>query len=250
MAGSEETAREVLELLARHRSVRRFTDAPVPDADVHAAVSSGQCAATSSNLQAYCLFRVRRDDQRDALVELTGGQPWVRECGAFFVVCGDARRLRLAAERHGLPREENLESFLLCTIDAALFAQNLALAFEAQGYGICFIGGLRNRLDEVDELLAVPPDVYPLFGLCVGRPGEDPGRRPRMPVEAALEDGAWRPRAGIETLVEAYDRTMAAYYDERGKPGYDWSTGSAKKFRRPARPGLKTYFEGKGASFG
>ena len=67
-----------------------------------------------------------------------------------------------------------LEAFLVAVVDASLFAQNLCIAFESLGYGICYIGGLRNRLDEVDGLLELPHGVYPLYGLCVGRPAEDP----------------------------------------------------------------------------
>jgi nitroreductase len=240
----------VLDAQRQHRSVRRFLDESVPDEDVSTAVASAQCAATSSNLQAYSLYRVRRPEQRERLVELTGTQPWVRDCGAFFVVSGDARRLALAAKRAGLPREENLESFLLCVIDATLFAQNLALAFESMGYGICFIGGLRNHLTEVDALLGVPRDVYPLYGLCAGRPAETPRRRPRMAVEAVLEDGRWQDERELADRIAAYDIVLGRDYTARGKPGYDWSTGVAKKFRAPSRPELAAYYRSKGARLG
>ncbi len=236
-----------LELLRHHRSVRAYRDEAVGDADILRAVEAAQCAATSSALQAYGLLRVRDDAQRRRLAELTGDQAYVASCPAFFIVSGDSRRLRLAAREHGLERGENLESFLLCVIDAALFAQNLCLAFEAQGYGTCFIGGLRNRLEEVDRLLAVPEGVYPLFGLCVGRPAEDPGKRPRFMPEAILEDGAWHPESELKSQIEAYDARMRTYYADRGKPGHDWSTGVAKKFRRPSRPELAAYYRSKGA---
>lgn len=239
----------VLACMARHRTVRRFETRPVADRDVRRAVEAAQMAATSSNVQAYALLRIRDAERRARLVELTGGQPQVGAAGAFFVVCGDQRRHRLLAEREERPFEPNFESFLLAVIDASLFAQNLALAFESTGFGICYIGGLRNRLPEVDELLGLPDDVFPLFGLCVGYPAQDPGQRPRLPLDAVLFEEEYPSDEALLERIAAYDRTMAAYYAARGKPGYDWSGGISRKFARPNRAHLLAYYERKGARF-
>lgn len=239
----------VLACMARHRTVRRYEDRPVDDADVRRAVAAAQMAATSSNIQAYALLRVRDAERRARLVELTGGQPQVSSAGAFFVVCGDQRRHRLLAEREGRPFEANLETFLLAAVDASLFAQNLALAFESMDLGICYIGGLRNQLPEVDALLELPADVFPFYGMCVGYPAEDPGQRPRLPVDAVLFEEDYPSDEVLLERIAAYDRTMAAYYAARGKPGYDWSGGISRKFARPVREHLLAYYERKGARF-
>ena len=240
----------LLDQMARHRSVRDFQPEPVAEQDILRAVETAQSAATSSALQGYTLFRVRNDAHREQLVDLCGGQPWIRSSGAFFCLCIDTRRWDQAARLHELPLEENFESFLLGALDTALFAQNLALAFESLGYGTCFIGGLRNRLPEVDRLLEVPPRVMPLFGLCVGRPASDPGQRPRLAPSAVLQDGVWASDQEVRGQVAEYDQRMRDYYERRGKPGYDWSTGAAKKFRTPLRPDLPAYLEAKGARLG
>ena len=54
--------------------------------------------------------------------------------------------------------------------DAALFAQNMVVAFESMGYGTCYIGGLRNDLQALHEVLDTPEGVWPLFGLLKGVP--------------------------------------------------------------------------------
>ena len=239
----------VIDCIARHRTVRRYADRPVPDADVRRAVEAAQMAATSSNIQAYGLLRVRDAERRARLVELTGGQPQVASAGAFFVVCGDQRRHRLLAEREGRAFEPNLETFLLAAVDAALFAQNLVLAFESMGYGICYIGGLRNELPKVDALLALPADVFPFYGLCAGWPAEDPGQRPRLPVDAVLFEERYPDDAAMLEQIGAYDRVMAGYYAARGKPGYDWAGGISRKFARPSREHLFEYYRSKGARF-
>ena len=53
---------------------------------------------------------------------------------------------------------ESTEKFMVALIDAALAAQNAAIAAESMGLGICYIGGIRNKLDEVKDLLKTPEE--------------------------------------------------------------------------------------------
>lgn len=242
--------RLVLAHMARHRSVRRFSGAPLADADLADAVRAAQMASTSSWVQAYSLVRVRDAAERATLAELTGGQPQVAQAGAFLVVCADVRRHRLIAERAGRPLARNLESFLVAVIDAALFAQNLALALEAQGHGMCFIGGLRNDSAAVDALLEIPADVFPLFGLCAGEAADDDPHvtRPRLPLEAVLGDGRYPDDDAMLAAVDAHDAEVAEHYAARGKPGYTWTGGLVRRLERPLREHLATYYKEKGAA--
>ena len=173
----------VLDLMARHRSIRAFERTPVPDDHIERAVRAAQCASTSSWIQSYHLVQVVDPGERKQLAALASGQAQVHEAGALFVVCGDTRRHELVAEDADATRHVTDEVLLLAVIDASLFAQNLTLAFEAMGYGACYIGGLRNDLDGVDDLLELPFGVLPLFGLTVGIP-RDPSatRRARWAV--------------------------------------------------------------------
>ena len=74
------------------------------------------------------------------------------------------------AEQAGVELEAlpYLESLLLGTIDAALAAQNAVVAMESLGLGSVYIGGIRNDIEGVAKELGLPPQVYPVFGLCVG----------------------------------------------------------------------------------
>lgn len=240
---------DVQRLLAAHRTIRRFADELVDDACVARCVAAAQQTSTSSNIQAYTLLRVRDAGTRAQLAELCGGQPQVERAGAFFVVCGDQRRHRLVAERAGVPYEPNLETFLLALVDASLFAQSLVTAFESEELGVCYIGGLRNRLPEVDRLLELPADVLGLFGLCVGVPAEVPARRPRLAPEAVVAEERYPDDARVLAAVDEYDERMRAYYAERGKPGWDWSGGLARKFQRRHREHLLEHYAEKGAAF-
>jgi len=238
----------VLERMAAHRSVRKYErGAPDPEL-IRRCVAAAQMAATSSNLQGYCLVQVDDARERATLRELCGDQAQVEQAGAFFVLCADQRRHRLVAADAGRPQAANLETFLLGVIDAALFAQNLALAFESQGLGCCFIGGLRNRLPEADALLELPEHVLPLFGLCAGLPAETPERRPRLAPESVWFRGRYPSDAELRAQIAEYDARMAAHYAARGLPGRDWSGAVWRRLARPLREHLRAFYTGKGAS--
>ena len=238
---------ETIDLLLAHRSIRRYTADEVPDEHVLAAVRAGQAASTSSAVQAYHLVQVTAPEVRDAIVEVTGGQTKVARSGAFFVVCGDVRRHRLVCADAGHPYDAGFEELLIAVIDASLFAQNLCVAFESMGYGICYIGGLRNDLAEVDRLLELPEGAYPLFGLCVGVPVETPVARPRLPVEAVFSKDRYPDDGAMRALIRGYDPVYRAYLEARGATPHGWSERIAKMHRRPSRTTVAPYFVGKGA---
>ncbi len=229
---------ETLSLIRNHRSVRSYKGDPVPADDIQRAVEAGQAAATSSAIQAYCLLHVTRPDERRELSELCGSQEHIAACGAFFIVCGDTHRHRLLAQRAGQHYDARLEAFLLAVIDATLFAQNLVLAFESMGYGICYIGGLRSNLPRIDRLLEIPEGVYPFYGLCVGAPAEQPAARPRLPARGVLFEDRYPDDEHILRIVDEYDPAA---------PG--WAERMVRKFTEPRRTDIGPYYHAKGANF-
>lgn len=238
----------ILEFLHAHRSIRRYTDEPVPDADIRTAVAAGQAASTSSAIQAYSVLHITRPEIRQQLAELTGPQEKVARAGAFLVICGDTRRHRLACTSAGTDYDARLEAFLLAVVDASLFAQNMALAFEAMGYGICYIGGLRNHIDAVDELIRTPEGVYPLYGMCVGRPAEAPGPRPRLPVDQVLHKDDWPDDNELMSGLDDYDATYRDYLEQRGASPRGWTEAMVRLFDHPARTQLAPHYTSKGAN--
>ena len=238
---------ETLELLSKHRSIREYADEPIPEAHIRAAVASGQAASTSSAVQAATIIQVTRDEERERLVALTGGQDKVARCGAFFVVCGDSRRHRLICARDGTEYDARMEAFLVTVIDASLFAQNVVIAFESMGYGVCYVGGLRNQLEAVGSLLSIPEGVYPLYGLCVGVPAESPLPRPRLPIEGVFFKDRYGSDAAVLAAVADYDAAYVPYMRARLGKDRDWSGSMRRKFEAPQRPGVARFYRSQGA---
>ncbi|MGV2885771.1 MULTISPECIES: oxygen-insensitive NADPH nitroreductase [Paenibacillus] len=241
---------ETIDLMMKHRSVRKFKPDPVSKEQLAAIVAAGQMASSSSSVQAYTIIAVTEQEQKAKMAELAGNQSYVNECPVFLVWCADLYRLSDAAKRH-LPEkesyEDSTENFMVATIDVALASQNAALAAESLGFGIVYIGGLRNRIEEVSEVLGLPDGVYPVYGMCIGVADQETGIRPRLPLDAVLHHGRYNAEQTLKG-VESYDETTAAYMKERtqGERSTPWSEMMAKRLTEPVRLQMKPFLEGKG----
>ncbi|EMR5806140.1 oxygen-insensitive NADPH nitroreductase [Klebsiella pneumoniae] len=139
-----------IELLRSHRSIRHFTDAPVSDEQRAEIIASAQAASTSSFLQCTSIIRITDPALRERLVPLTGGQQHVAQAAEFWVFCADFNRHLQICPQAQLGLAEQL---LIGVVDTALLAQNALTAAESLGLGGVYIGGLRNSIEAVTELL-------------------------------------------------------------------------------------------------
>ncbi|OME80709.1 NADPH-dependent oxidoreductase [Paenibacillus sp. FSL A5-0031] len=226
---------EVIALLKNHRSIRKYKDSPIPEQHLEQIILAGQAASTSSNIQAYSVIAVKDSGRKRKLAELAGNQQQIVESPVFLIWCADLNKVRLAARLHeDVELRQNVELFLLGTIDATLAAQNAAIAAESLGYGIVYIGGIRNNPKEVTELLELPELVYPVFGMCVGVSDQEPDLRPRLPLAAVYHQETYK-QSGLEDEIIAYDSITREYYATRkggGKGGEQETRWSREMLRR------------------
>ncbi|XUO87973.1 oxygen-insensitive NADPH nitroreductase [Halomonas sp. KM072] len=237
---------DVIKLLQSHRSIRKFTDQEIPRGLLLELIKAGQAAATSSHVQAYSVIHVKDAANREQLAELSGGQGYVASSAVFLVFCADMKRPTEASARTGANVERGMtEQLLVATVDTALMAQNVAVAAESEGLGICYIGGIRNNPEAVSELLKLPPHVYPVFGMCLGYPDHQPEVKPRLPVEAILKEDYY---TDDSDQVVAFDDTMRAYYQSRssGNKNSDWSHNLTPLFDNKLRPHMRDFLVKRG----
>lgn len=242
---------EMINLLQRHRSIRKFTEEPLSQEQIDRIVRSAQMASTSSHVQAYTILGIRDREKKKKLAEYAGDQAYVETCAHFLVFCADLYRLRKVVEKEGKDIRSNLdytEMFIVATVDAALAAQNAAIAAEAMGLGVVFIGGIRNNPDKVSSLLELPEQVYPVFGMCLGYPAQDPEIKPRLPKEAVYFEDSYQPFEQVEAYIEAYDERVKQYYITRtkGKRTDTWSEMMTKTLSTPRRTFMKEFLNKQG----
>ena len=238
----------IIDLLTSHRSIRKFSDKPVGDDLLHQLITVGQAAASSSFLQGVTVIRVTDREKRAAFKDITGGQAYVAAAPEFLVFCADlSRPMRCCTEHGGSPSEGLTEHFIIATVDVALYAQNVAVAAESAGLGICYIGAIRNDAARSAELLDLPQQVYPVFGMCIGWPDQDPEVKPRLPVSVVLKENSYSIDGEAEAIA-AYDDEMRTYYATRSAniKIQGWSEQMAGLLGKESRLHMRPFLESKG----
>ena len=244
----EDEMNPVMKLLQSHRSIRKFTEEPVSDELIQEIIRCGQAAATSSNVQATTVIRVRNAETRAEIARVAGDQKYVTTAGAFLVFCADLNRSRLACEmQDGEFVTGMTENFIIATVDVALFAQNCATAAESSGLGICYIGGIRNDPERVSVLLDLPDQVYPVFGFCIGYPDQDPEVKPRLPLAVVLKEERYR-SSDDKTGILMYDKQIRNYYKTRtgGTKDSCWTEEMRALVGKESRPHMRGFLKSRG----
>ena len=242
----------IIEKILDHRSIRSFEDKPLTEEQIHIIVECAQSASTSSYIQPYSIIGVSDPEKKAKLAELAGEQSYVEKSAHVFVFCADLHRLDIVAQMEDQDLAESIEStekFMVACIDTALAAQNAAIAAESMNLGICFIGGIRNHLREVGEVLQIPHRVIPLFALIVGHPKNRSEKKPRLPrVNVYHENGYQQDQQVFTKQLEEYNETISSYYDRRtkGKRKDTWTEQMAGTFGKKIRMYMKDYVEGQG----
>ena len=164
-----------IDLLKAHRSIRQFQNRLIQPDLFEELIKAGQAAASSNFFQAATIIRVTDLQKRLKLASLANNQAYVETAAEFLVFCADMNRAASCCDLHGSEANTGFtEQFIIATVDAALVAQNIVVASESAGLGICYIGALRNNPAEVSMVLDLPHDTYPVFGLCLGWPDQNP----------------------------------------------------------------------------
>ncbi len=238
----------VIEKMLAHRSIRSFTDVKIDIEMLEQLVLCGQSAASSSFIQAYSIVRVTNKNYREQIAEAAGDQQYVKDAPEFLIFCADLKRVELACENQGFGKLDGYtEHFIAATVDVALVAQNFLLAAESLGLGGVYIGGIRNDPQLISELLNLPEQVYPVFGMCLGWPDSNPDIKPRFPVASALHTNRYD-ISKVEDDIDAYDQMMQMYYQARSdnKRSSDWSAQTAKAVQLKQRAHMLPFLNQRG----
>lgn len=237
-----------IETLLRHSSIRKFANKAIDSELFDYLISAGQAAASSSFLQGVSIIRVTDQEKRIAFREITGGQAYVEMAPEFLVFCADlSRPMRCCIAHGGTPAEGLTEHFIIATVDAALYAQNVAVAAESAGLGICYIGAIRNDAARSAKLLDLPRQVYPVFGMCIGWPDQDPEVKPRLPVSVILKENNYSIEGEAEAIV-SYDEEIRKYYATRSAniKIQGWSEQMAGLLGKESRLHMRHFLKSKG----
>ena len=238
---------ETMKVLLSQRSIRKFTKQEIEPEKLHEIISAAQWTATSSYFQTFTIINIKDPEKRATIAEIAGGQPWVVNAPVFLMFCADLHR----AEKYWKDADKkvfsNHETFVVATVDAALAAQKAYIAAQSLGLGGVFVGGIRNDIKALCDLLKLPQLVYPVFGMCLGYPLGEQAQRPRLPLDVIFKTDTYD-ETKDEALINEYDQQVKEYYINRtsGKIDDTWSERCAKTLMEKPRYEVKDFIKAKG----
>ncbi|MBC8191183.1 MAG: NADPH-dependent oxidoreductase [FCB group bacterium] len=228
-----------LDVQNQHVTIRSFTNEDIPEKMLMNILEAARRAPTSSNMQAYSIIVVKDPGVKRELAVLAGNQKQIETCPVFLAFCADLHRLSKVCELHAVEMTNNLETFLISTIDASLVGMSVQTGAESLGLGAVMIGAMRNHPAEVAKLLGLPQQVYVTFGMCLGWPVKQniPHQKPRLPKELVIHSEKYNQTNPIDQ-IKVHDEELAQHYVSLGKNMHAaaWSGVIARSLGGSLRP--------------
>lgn len=194
-----------MESLNKHVSVRKYTDKEVSDDMLNSLIYSGSRASTTGNMQLYSVVVTKDANKRAQLAPLHFNQPVAKNAPVLLTIIADFNRFTKWCEMNkAVPGYNNFLSFYTATIDALLFAQNICIAAENNGLGICYLGTTAYNAAEHIELLKLPKLTFPVTTIALGYPAEQNELTDRIPVKGIIHSEEYNDYTK-DSIDELYD---------------------------------------------
>ena len=175
-----------VDTLLERRSIRKFKPKPLSDDIVETLETVAQHAASSQFLNDWSAIRITDPAAKKRLAKI-GGQPYIATAPLLYVFVLDEHRNAAIAASKGV--ETASDEFTLngsyrytqAQNDAVLALHAMETAAYSLGLGCVILGSLLNDVPALIDLLNLPEYTYPVLGLAIGKPDQDPALKPRMP---------------------------------------------------------------------
>lgn len=161
--------------MLERQSIRKYSNEPLPDADIEEILKAGFSAPSAGNRQPWRVVLVKGQEMKEQLAAAAGGQTFIAQAPIVFVVCAVPQE---SAERYGERGRE-----LYAIQDTAALVENLLLAAHFLGYCTCWIGAFNEEL--VEKSLSIPKAMRPVAFIPVGKAM---GKTPAKPGRRAMEE--------------------------------------------------------------
>jgi nitroreductase len=176
-----------MELLKNHRSIRSYLHTEIGSDVLNEILKCGIMASNTGNMQLYSVIVTKEPAKKKLLAPFHFNQPMVVNAPVLLTVCMDINRFYKWCSVNNTQADfQNLLWLFNGCIDASLFAQNICIAAENRGLGICYLGTTLYNASEIAEVLKLPAGVVPITALTIGYPESVPELTDRLPFEAVV----------------------------------------------------------------
>lgn len=181
-----------MDILNKHRTVRKFQNKEIPDTLLNSIIYAGTRASTTGNMQLYSVVVSETQDERNSLIPLHFNQPVAKSAPLLLTFVADFNRFsKWCKINEAIPGYDNFLSFITASIDALLCAQNVCIAAENNGLGICYLGTTVYNAKEIIDVLKLPELTFPITTVAIGYPDEVPELTDRIPLEGIIHKGKY-----------------------------------------------------------
>lgn len=172
----------MFEKLARvRRSIRKYSDKPVPDELVREVLNTAILAPSAGNLQAWEFIIVKSNAKKRGIVNACYGQDFIADAPVVIIVCANMMR---SGSKYG----DRGKKFY-AVADACIVSSYIQLAAADKGLGTVWVGAFDD--DELSHLLSLPDHIRPISVLPLGYPGEDGHGKDRMSLDEVIHYEAY-----------------------------------------------------------
>lgn len=177
---------DTLTLLKSHRSIRKYLDRPIEKDIMDEILECGCRGSNTGNMQLYSIILTQDSHMKEQLSKCHYGQ--CSTAPAYITICVDVNRYHHWCRLNGCEEEpyNNLLWLMSGTVDASICAQNICVAAESHGLGICYLGTVMYNTKSIAELLQLPSGVVPVVTLGIGYPAEEHHMSERLPLEGIV----------------------------------------------------------------
>lgn len=178
---------ETLTLLMNRRSIRKYSDRPISDAEKQAVLAAVFRAPTAGAMMLYSIIEVEDAEKKRQLAESCDHQPFIASAPWLLLFLADYQRWQdaydhfdvrnSALQKSRQVREPGAGDLMLACQDALIAAQTAVVAAESLGIGSCYIGDILENYEVHRALLNLPRYVIPIALVCFGYPAASELRR-------------------------------------------------------------------------
>ena len=205
----------MFDTILNHRTIRKYKTDPIPDEILQYILEAGTRASTTGNMQVYSIISTTDDTIKEALSPCHFNQPMVKEAPVVLTFCADFNRFnKWCRLRKAEPGYDNFLSFFTASIDALLVAQNVCIAAEDAGLGICYLGTTTYTAEKIIEILDLPKGVVPVTTVTVGYPDEFPELSDRLPMEAVVHHEKYSDYSDSDIDKHYQEKELITTYQE------------------------------------
>lgn len=162
---------DAFELIKTRRSIRKFTDEPVPDELINKIIEAGTWAPSGMNNQPWKFAVIRNEDLKNKLSRLTHYSKIILSSNVLIAVFLD----------NSLSYDRTKD-----TLAIGACIQNMLLLIHSMGLGAVWLGEILKNKDRVREIVEGSHDLELMAVIALGYPAEKGGKGSRKGLDKTI----------------------------------------------------------------